>query len=231
MTDLQFGHLFLVCIKYDALQEVTYSCAVGYSERYHTVVSTYRIILCFSYLLTQNRDWKGLWRMYADKLINWYYTALQLIPSDFLGPCRPIPCHVCYSLDSIFCKQLRKLSVLNDIHILVYYLQWTYIHIVSIAIQIFQTPPLIFPHGHILLCHVCYIRRFQFFGTIQQSVKFQGITFEKVRRATNRSLKMTIWSVGSNLCYEEKISARGRHYNTIHQGAPFYQLTVRAPPF
>ena len=34
----------------------------------------------------------------------------------------PIPCHVCYSLDSIFCKQLRKLSILNDIHILVYYL-------------------------------------------------------------------------------------------------------------
>ena len=36
---------------------------------------------------------------------------------------RPIPCHVCYSLDSIFRKQLRKLSILNDIHILVYYLQ------------------------------------------------------------------------------------------------------------
>ena len=35
----------------------------------------------------------------------------------------PIPCHVCYSLDSIFCKQLRKLSIINDIHILVYYLQ------------------------------------------------------------------------------------------------------------
>ena len=46
------------------------------------------------------------------------------------------------------------------------------IHIVSIGIQIFQTPPLIFPQDHILLCHVCYIRRFQFFGTIQQSVKF-----------------------------------------------------------
>ena len=29
---------------------------VGYSERYHTVVSTYRIILCFSYILTENRD-------------------------------------------------------------------------------------------------------------------------------------------------------------------------------
>ena len=85
---------------------------------------------------------------------------------------RPIPCHVCYSLDSIFCKQLRKLSILNDIHILVYYLQWTYIHVASIGIKIFQTPPLIFPHDHILLCHVCYIRRFQFFGTIQQSVKF-----------------------------------------------------------
>ena len=56
--------LFLVCIKYDALEEVTY---VGYSERYHTVVSTYRIILCFSYLLTQNRDWKGLGRTYAEK--------------------------------------------------------------------------------------------------------------------------------------------------------------------
>ena len=28
----------------------------------------------------------------------------------------------------------------------------------------------------------------------------QGITFEKARRATNRSLKMTIWSPGSDLC-------------------------------
>ena len=37
----------------------------------------------------------------------------------------------------------------------------------------------------------------------------QGITFEKVRRAKNRSLKMTIWSLASDLCYEEKISARG----------------------
>ena len=34
MTDVQFGHLFLVYKKYHALQEV-----VGYSERYHTVVS------------------------------------------------------------------------------------------------------------------------------------------------------------------------------------------------
>ena len=29
---------------------------------------------------------------------------------------------------------------------------------------------------------------------------YQGITFEKVRQATNRSLKMTIWSLGSDLC-------------------------------
>ena len=38
----------------------------------------------------------------------------------------PGPFHVTcvpYSLDSIFCKQLRKLSILNDIHILVYYVQ------------------------------------------------------------------------------------------------------------
>ena len=59
---------------------------VGYSKRYHPVVSTYRILLCFSYLLTQNRDWKGLWRTYAEKWNKWYYTALRLIPSD-LGPC------------------------------------------------------------------------------------------------------------------------------------------------
>ena len=51
----------------------------------------------------------------------------------------------------------------------------------------------------------------------------QGITFEKTRRATNHSLKMTIWSLGSDLCYEEKISARGRHCNTIRQGVPFHQ--------
>ena len=53
VTDVQSGHLFLVCIKYDALHR---KLTVGYSERYHTVVSTYRIILCFSYILTQNRD-------------------------------------------------------------------------------------------------------------------------------------------------------------------------------
>ena len=52
--------------------------------------------------------------------------------------------------------------------------------------------------------------------------RLQGITFEKARQATNRSLKMTIWSLGSDLCYDEKISARGRHYNTIRQGAPFH---------
>ncbi len=57
---------------------------------------------------------------------------------------------------------------------------------------------------------------------IEKMMNNQGITFEKVRRATNRSLKMTIWSLGSDLCYEEKISARGRHYNTIRQGAPFH---------
>ena len=38
----------------------------------------------------------------------------------------------------------------------------------------------------------------------------------------DRSLKMTILSLESYLCYEENISARGRHYNTIRQGAPFY---------
>ena len=54
------------------------------------------------------------------------------------------------------------------------------------------------------------------------TVIIQGITFEKARRATNRSLKMRILSLGSYLCYEEKISARRRHYNTIRQGAPFY---------
>ena len=37
----------------------------------------------------------------------------------------------------------------------------------------------------------------------------------------DRSLKMTILSLESYLCYEDNISARGRHYNTIRQGAPF----------
>ena len=50
----------------------------------------------------------------------------------------------------------------------------------------------------------------------------QGITFEKARRATNRSLKMTLWRLGIYFCDEEKISTRGRHYNTIRQGAQFY---------
>ncbi len=41
---------------------------MGYSERYHTVVSTYQIILCFSYLLTQNRDYnlKGCDRRFVS---------------------------------------------------------------------------------------------------------------------------------------------------------------------
>ena len=55
-------------------------------------------------------------------------------------------------------------------------------------------------------------------------MRSQGITFEKVRRAKNRSLRMTIWSLGSDLCYGEKISAGGanitlstmaRHFITV----------------
>ena len=37
-------------------------------------------------------------------------------------------------------------------------------------------------------------------GTVKMQGEEQGITFEKARRATNRSLKMTIWSLGSDLC-------------------------------
>ena len=65
-----------------------------------------------------------------------------------------------------------------------------------------------FTSCHLIRCHI--------------NIVSQCITFEKARRAMNRSLKMMIWSLGSGLCYEEKISARGRHYNTIRQGAPFY---------
>ena len=85
----------------------------------------------------------------------------------------PIPRHVCYSLDSILCKLLRKLSIWKDIHTLVYwyYLQCTYILCVSIGIERFQTPRLISPHYLILLCHVCYIRRFQLFDMVQQCIK------------------------------------------------------------
>ena len=42
----------------------------------------------------------------------------------------------------------------------------------SIGIDRFQTPRLLFPQYLILLCHVCYIRRFQLFDTVQQCVKF-----------------------------------------------------------
>ena len=62
----------------------------------------------------------------------------------------------------------------------------------------------------------------QLIGRVNKDYLPQGITFEKARRATNRSLKMTIWSLASDLCYEEKISVRGRHYNTIRQGTPFH---------
>ena len=48
--------------------------------------------------------------------------------------------------------------------------------IYPISIEIFQMPQLVFPFKQylILLCHVCYtiIRRFQFFDTVQQCVKF-----------------------------------------------------------
>ena len=121
------------------------------------------------------------------------------------GRLRPIPCHVCYSLDSIFCKQLRKLSIWNDIHILVYYLQWTYIHIVSIGIKIFQTPPLIFHHDHILLCHVCYIRRFQFFGTIQQSVKFCEVLGLWI--TINKSILSTLYIVRRTISAKYSLEA------------------------
>ena len=52
----------------------------------------------------------------------------------------------------------------------------------------------------------------------------QGITFERARQLTNRSPKMTIWSLGSYLCYEGNLSAGGggHHYNTIRHGAQFY---------
>ena len=43
VTETQLGHLFLVCIKYVALQEVT----CGLFRKYHTVVSTYRINTVF----------------------------------------------------------------------------------------------------------------------------------------------------------------------------------------
>ena len=67
-------------------------------------------------------------------------------------------------------------------------------HIVSIGIEIFQTPPLIFPH-YILLCHVCYIRRFHFFGTIQQCVKFcevLGLCNKSILLSTSYIVRRTI---------------------------------------
>ena len=51
VTDVQFGHSLCV---YQNMMHYR-KLPVGYSERYHTVVSTYRIILCFSYILTENR--------------------------------------------------------------------------------------------------------------------------------------------------------------------------------
>ena len=59
-----------------------------------------------------------------------------------------------------------------------------------------------------------------------KEIMAQGITFEKARQVTNRSLKMTIWSLGSYLCYEENylpggaiitLSAMARHFTNICQ--------------
>ena len=58
----------------------------------------------------------------------------------------------------------------------------------------------------------------------------QGITFEKARRATNRSLKMTIWSLGSDLCYEEKYPPGGAII-TLSARRAISPLSVRAAPF
>ena len=63
--------------------------------------------------------------------------------------------------------------------------------------------------------------------SLSRVYSYQGITFEKARRAMNRSLNMTIWSLGSDLCYEGKyppggaivtLSARARHFTTVCQG-------------
>ena len=51
VTDVQFEHLFR-CI-YNMMHYM--KLPVGYSERYHTVANTYRIMLCFSFLLTETR--------------------------------------------------------------------------------------------------------------------------------------------------------------------------------
>ena len=52
---------------------------------------------------------------------------------------------------------------------------------------------------------------FFFIITVMVNAVVQGITFEKARRATNRSLKMTIWSLLGSDLYDEK---------NIRQGAP-----------
>ncbi len=37
-----------------------------------------------------------------------------------------------------------------------------------------------------------------YIDTVEQDTGLQGITFKKARRVTNRSLKMTIWSLGTS---------------------------------
>ncbi len=111
-------HLFLMCIKYEITITGSYLC-LWVIHKNITLVSTYtRIILCFSYLLTQNRDYKGLWRTYAEKWIKWYYTALQLIPSDW-GPCSIRSSHYGWAEDTWeYWKQhdFEQLLVFVEIH-------------------------------------------------------------------------------------------------------------------
>ena len=59
VTDVQFGHLFLVCIKYEITITGSYLC-LWVIHKNITLVSTYtRIILCFSYLLHKTETIKG----------------------------------------------------------------------------------------------------------------------------------------------------------------------------
>ena len=49
VTDVQFGHLFLVCIKYDALQEVT--CGLFRKMSHHQQRDCKRLSMCVMHMV------------------------------------------------------------------------------------------------------------------------------------------------------------------------------------
>ena len=85
----------------------------------------------------------------------------------------------------------------------------------SIGIERVQTAQLIFPQYLILLCHVCYIRRFQLFETVQQCVMFCEVLGSGVM--DNKSILSTLYIVRRTISV--KYSVEVLKYSTQNIGS------------